>query len=140
MHRNRTCLDSWCCHAFGGRHFWVEYQPRLWLQDLQYRVSLYLHHSVGWRWQEPTGQGLWECSYTDVNSELRALVDITTSRFDIAKNSHAPMEKMNCLVACIDEADGDVVFFAKTLGDIDSCRGCRVDGGRRFMPFQRVPL
>lgn len=69
------------------------------------------------------GQGLWECSSADMNSELRVPIEITTSHFDIAENCHALLDKVDCLEACTDKADGDVVFIYNASGDIDRCRG-----------------
>jgi probable addiction module antidote protein len=42
----------------------------------------------------------------------------TTSPYDVAEHLRTPEEMAAYLEACIEEADGDVAFIAKALGDI----------------------
>ncbi len=42
----------------------------------------------------------------------------TTTPYDVAEHLLAPEEMEAYLEACLEEADGDVAFIAKALGDI----------------------
>ena len=46
-----------------------------------------------------------------------------TTRYDVAEHLRTPEEMAAYLEACIEEADGDAAFIAKTLGDIARARG-----------------
>lgn len=47
----------------------------------------------------------------------------TTSPYDVAEHLQTPDEITAYLVACIEEAEGDVAFIAKALGDIARAQG-----------------
>ena len=47
----------------------------------------------------------------------------TTSPYDVAEHLRTPEEMAAYLEACIEEADGDVAFIAKALGDIARAQG-----------------
>lgn len=42
----------------------------------------------------------------------------TTTRYDVAEYLRTPEQMAAYLEACLEEADGDAAFIAKTLGDI----------------------
>ncbi len=46
-----------------------------------------------------------------------------TSPWDVAEHLRTPAEMAAYLEACIEEADGDVAFIAKALGDIARAQG-----------------
>ena len=46
-----------------------------------------------------------------------------TSRYDVAEHLRTPEEMAAYLEACMEEADGDAAFIAKSLGDIARARG-----------------
>ena len=46
-----------------------------------------------------------------------------TSRYDVAEHLRSPEEVAAYLEACLDEADGDAAFIAKSLGDIARAKG-----------------
>jgi len=46
-----------------------------------------------------------------------------TSRYDVAEHLRTPEEMAAYLEACIEEADGDAAFVAKSLGDIARAKG-----------------
>jgi probable addiction module antidote protein len=46
-----------------------------------------------------------------------------TSPWDLAEHLRTPEEMAAYLEACIEEADGDVAFIAKALGDIARAQG-----------------
>ncbi|QNI70215.1 MULTISPECIES: addiction module antidote protein [unclassified Cyanobium] len=48
---------------------------------------------------------------------------VTTSPYDVAKHLRTQEEMAAYLEACIEEADGDVAFIAKALGDIARAQG-----------------
>jgi len=48
---------------------------------------------------------------------------VTTSPYDVADHLRTPEEMAAYLEACIEEADGDVAFIAKALGDIARAQG-----------------
>jgi probable addiction module antidote protein len=48
---------------------------------------------------------------------------VTTSPYDVAEHLRTPEEMAAYLEACIEEADGDVTFIAKALGDIARAQG-----------------
>ena len=48
---------------------------------------------------------------------------VTTSPYDVAEHLRTPEEMAAYLEACIEEADGDVAFIAKALGDIARAQG-----------------
>ncbi len=48
---------------------------------------------------------------------------VSTSPYDVAKHLRTPEEMAAYLEACIEEADGDVAFIAKALGDIARAQG-----------------
>jgi probable addiction module antidote protein len=56
-------------------------------------------------------------SYTSI------VVEITTSRYDVAEHLRTPEEMAAYLEACLEEADGDAAFVAKALGDIARAKG-----------------
>jgi len=47
----------------------------------------------------------------------------TTTRYDVAEHLRTPEEMAAFLEACLEEADGDASFIAKTLGDIARAKG-----------------
>lgn len=47
----------------------------------------------------------------------------TTSRYDVAEHLRTPEEMAAFLEACLEEADGDAAFIAKSLGDIARAKG-----------------
>ena len=47
----------------------------------------------------------------------------STSRYDVAEYLRTPEEMAAYLEACLEEADGDAAFIAKTLGDIARAMG-----------------
>jgi probable addiction module antidote protein len=47
----------------------------------------------------------------------------TTTPYDVAEHLRTPEEMAAYLEACIEEADGDVAFIAKALGDIARAQG-----------------
>ena len=46
-----------------------------------------------------------------------------TTRFDISEHLRTPEEMAAYLEACIEEANGDAAFIAKSLGDIARAKG-----------------
>jgi probable addiction module antidote protein len=50
-------------------------------------------------------------------------MNVTTSPYDVAEHLRTPEEMAAYLEACIEEADGDVAFIAKALGDIARAQG-----------------
>jgi probable addiction module antidote protein len=48
---------------------------------------------------------------------------VTTSPYDVAEHLRTPEEMAAYLEACMEEADGDVAFIAKALGDIARAQG-----------------
>jgi probable addiction module antidote protein len=46
-----------------------------------------------------------------------------TTRYDVAEHLRTPEEMAVYLEACIEEADGDAAFVAKSLGDIARAKG-----------------
>ncbi|MCP9820103.1 putative addiction module antidote protein [Synechococcus sp. Cruz-9H2] len=48
---------------------------------------------------------------------------VTTSPYDVAEHLRTTEEMAAYLEACIEEADGDVAFIAKALGDIARAQG-----------------
>ena len=46
-----------------------------------------------------------------------------TTRYDVAEHHRTPEEMAVYLEACIEEADGDAAFVAKSLGDIARAKG-----------------
>ncbi|MGB5135912.1 MAG: addiction module antidote protein [Prochlorococcaceae cyanobacterium] len=48
---------------------------------------------------------------------------VTTSPYEVAEHLRTPEEIAAYLEACIEEADGDVAFIAKALGDIARAQG-----------------
>jgi len=48
---------------------------------------------------------------------------VMTSPYDVAEHLRTPEEMAAYLEACIEEADGDVAFIAKALGDIARAQG-----------------
>ena len=46
-----------------------------------------------------------------------------TTRYDVAEHLRTPKEMAAYLEACIEEANGDAAFIAKTLGDIARAKG-----------------
>jgi probable addiction module antidote protein len=46
-----------------------------------------------------------------------------TTRYDVAEHLRTPEEMAAYLEACLEEADGDAAFIAKTLGDIARAKG-----------------
>jgi probable addiction module antidote protein len=48
---------------------------------------------------------------------------VMTSPYDVAEHLRTPEEMAAYLEACIEEADGDVTFIAKALGDIARAQG-----------------
>ena len=48
---------------------------------------------------------------------------VTTSPYDVAEHLLTPEEMAAYLEACIEEADGDVAFIAKALGNIARAQG-----------------
>jgi probable addiction module antidote protein len=48
---------------------------------------------------------------------------VTTSPYDVAEHLRTPEEMAAYLEACIEEADGDVAFIAKALGNIARAQG-----------------
>lgn len=48
---------------------------------------------------------------------------VTTTPYDVAEHLRTPEEMAAYLEACIEEADGDVAFIAKALGDIARAQG-----------------
>ena len=46
-----------------------------------------------------------------------------TTRYDVAEHLRTPEEMAAYLEACLDEANGDVTFIAKALGDIARAKG-----------------
>ncbi len=46
-----------------------------------------------------------------------------TTRYDVAEHLRTPEEMAAYLEACIEEADGDAAFVAKSLGDIARAKG-----------------
>ena len=47
----------------------------------------------------------------------------TTARCDVAEHLRIPEEMTAYLEACLEEANGDAAFIAKTLGDIARAKG-----------------
>ncbi len=47
----------------------------------------------------------------------------TTTPYDVAEHLRTPEEMAAYLEACIEEADGDAAFIAKSLGDIARAQG-----------------
>lgn len=47
----------------------------------------------------------------------------TTTRYDVAEHLRTPEEMAAYLEACIEEANGDAAFIAKSLGDIARAKG-----------------
>ncbi len=47
----------------------------------------------------------------------------TTSSYDVAEHLRTPEEMAAYLEACMEEADGDAAFIAKSLGDIARAKG-----------------
>ena len=47
----------------------------------------------------------------------------TTARCDVAEHLRIPEEMAAYLEACLEEANGDAAFIAKTLGDIARAKG-----------------
>jgi probable addiction module antidote protein len=47
----------------------------------------------------------------------------TTTRYDVAEHLRTPEEMAAYFDACIEEADGDAAFIAKSLGDIARAKG-----------------
>ena len=50
-------------------------------------------------------------------------MNVKTSPYDVAEQLRTPAEMAAYLEACIEEADGDVAFIAKALGDIARAQG-----------------
>ena len=48
---------------------------------------------------------------------------VTTSPYDVTEHLRTPEEMAAYLEACMEEADGDVAFIAKALGDIARAQG-----------------
>jgi probable addiction module antidote protein len=46
-----------------------------------------------------------------------------TTRYDVAEHLRTPEEMAAYLEACLEEADGDAAFIAKSLGDIARAKG-----------------
>jgi probable addiction module antidote protein len=46
-----------------------------------------------------------------------------TTRYDVAEHLRTPEEMAAYFEACLDEANGDAAFIAKTLGDIARAKG-----------------
>lgn len=46
-----------------------------------------------------------------------------TTRYDVAEHRRTPEEMAAYLEACLEEANGDVAFIAKALGDIARAKG-----------------
>lgn len=46
-----------------------------------------------------------------------------TTRYDVAEHLRTPEEMAAYLEACMEEANGDVTFIAKALGDIARAKG-----------------
>ncbi len=46
-----------------------------------------------------------------------------TTKYDVAEHLRTPEEMAAYLEACLEEADGDVTFIAKALGDIARAKG-----------------
>ncbi len=46
-----------------------------------------------------------------------------TTKYDVAEHLRSPEEMAAYLEACLEEADGDAAFIAKTLGDIARAKG-----------------
>ena len=46
-----------------------------------------------------------------------------TTRYDVAEHLRSPKEMAAYLEACLDEAEGDAAFIAKSLGDIARAKG-----------------
>ena len=47
----------------------------------------------------------------------------TTSRYDVAEHLRTPEEMAAWFDACLEEANGDAAFIAKSLGDIARAKG-----------------
>lgn len=52
-----------------------------------------------------------------------------TTRYDVAEHLRNPEEMAAYLEACLEEANGDATFIAKTLGDIARAKGMSQVGG-----------
>lgn len=48
---------------------------------------------------------------------------MATTRYDVTAHLRTPEEMAAYLEACLEEADGDTAFIAKTLGDITPTKG-----------------
>lgn len=48
---------------------------------------------------------------------------ITTSKYDVAEHLRTPEEMAAYFDACLEEANGDAAFIAKSLGDIARAKG-----------------
>ena len=46
-----------------------------------------------------------------------------TTKYDVAEHLRTPEERAAYLEACLEEAEGDVAFIAKALGDIARAKG-----------------
>jgi probable addiction module antidote protein len=51
------------------------------------------------------------------------MVKTTISKYDVAEHLRTPEEMAAYLEACIEEANGDAAFIAKSLGDIARAKG-----------------
>jgi len=51
------------------------------------------------------------------------MTKIKTTRYDVAEHLRTPKEMAAYLEACIEEANGDASFIAKSLGDIARAKG-----------------
>ena len=60
----------------------------------------------------------------------------TTTRYDVAEYLRTPEEMAAYLDACLEDAEGDVEFIAKALGDIARARR-RADVMRLCTPYLR---
>ena len=49
--------------------------------------------------------------------------ETATTRYDVAEHLRTPKEMAAYLEACLEEAEGDAAFIAKSLGDIARARG-----------------
>ncbi len=51
------------------------------------------------------------------------MIQITTTRYDVAEHLRTPEEMAAYLEACLEEANGDAAFVAKALRDIARAKG-----------------
>ena len=53
----------------------------------------------------------------------QAMAKTKTTRYDVAEHLRTPEEMAAYLEACFEEADSDVAFITKVLGDIARAKG-----------------